>query len=261
MSRLLLLGIGGPATVAVWTPAQPTTNGGVLPHTWFYAGQAQQWEENTKVTPATDDGDPVGAATNQGSDGYDILQAAVLVRPTLKLNILNSLPIWRYDGGDSIVGAFAGGAISQPYTMMVVSQLAVVAVNDNSFRLVIDGDDVTHRGSIFQNAATLPDTWAVTCGVTLATATATEANWDIFTVLANGAASRFRRNGISLAAGDAGAHTLDGLRLGSRYDGTASFWIGDIAEVLIYASNLSDADKNQIGQYLATKYSLSWTDI
>ena len=35
----------------------------------------------------------------------------------------------------------------------------------------------------------------------------------------------------------------------------------DIYEVLIYDSNLSNADKNEVGNYLATKYTLSWTAI
>jgi hypothetical protein len=35
----------------------------------------------------------------------------------------------------------------------------------------------------------------------------------------------------------------------------------DMVELIAYDANLSDADKNQVGQYLATRYGLSWTSI
>lgn len=242
----------------VWTPATPTTGGGALPHTWFYTGQAQQWEENTKVTLATDDGDPVGAMTNQGSDGYDILQGTSLLRPTLKLNILNSNPVWRFDGGDWLRGAFAGGALSQPITAFVVSMLTAVAAGDLIGRVMFDGDDATNRIQLYKTST--GNLWSMYAGTVVSNGAAND-SWNIWTFLANTASSIAYKNGISQIVGNIGTKTIDGLTFGDDNTGGASGWKGDIAELLIYSVNLSTADKNQVGQYLATKYNISYTAI
>ena len=61
-------------------------------------------------------------------------------------------------------------------------------------------------------------------------------------------------------SGNAGANGMSEFTIGS-WRGGLFYWDGDIAEVIIYDSNLSDADKNEVGGYLATKYGLSWTAI
>ena len=45
----------------------------------------------------------------------------------------------------------------------------------------------------------------------------------------------------------------------SRVTPGANFWNGDICEVLVYDTNLSVADINLIGPYLATKWGITWT--
>lgn len=253
-----LSGIAG--SIVVWTPASATTDGGVLPHTWQYALASILYQDSGKTTPVTADGDPVGAAVNQGSDIYDIVQATSGAKPTYKTGILNGQPVLRFDGGDSLIGAFAGGAISQPYTIFVVSQLSAGAVNDNNTHFLTDGNDATNRAGVFKNAGTTPDSWALFAGANLVGGNS-DSDWNIWTILPNGASSQFWDSGVSEASGNAGANSIDGLAVGARYDGTASWWIGDIAEVLIYTGNLSTADKNQVAQYLSTKYAIAYTPI
>ena len=53
---------------------------------------------------------------------------------------------------------------------------------------------------------------------------------------------------------------MNGLTLGANYLGGAQM-LGYIAEIIIYDANLSDADKNEVGNYLATRYALAYTDI
>ena len=241
----------------LWTPASPTTDGAVSPHTWHYAGSGGLWQESGKTTPAVSDGDAIGASENQGSDSHDIVQATSANKPTLKLNILNGQPVYRVDGTDYLQGAF-GGALGQPFTIFLVAALDAGAVNDGLRHNAIDGDDVTNRIIMRQNPDGT-DFWNVYAGGHLSNGNS-DANWNLWTALINGASSELWFSGISAVTGNAGAMNPDGLSLGAAYNG-ATQWVGDISEVLIYDPNLSTADMNQVGQYLATKYGLSWTAI
>lgn len=110
----LVPGLGATAAAAAWTPASPTTGGGVLPHTWHDPAVAN-YQDSGLTTPSLTDGDPTGGNTNQGTDAHSIIQATAGAKPTLKLNILNGKPVWRLDGGDFLQGNFAGGVLAQPY--------------------------------------------------------------------------------------------------------------------------------------------------
>ena len=252
-ARRVLLGAPG----IRWTPASPTSDGGVLPHTWHYAGSPQLYTDAAKTMVASSDGDFVYVSTNQGSDTHDIVQATAGNRPTLKLNIVNGKPVFRLDGTDGLQGAF-GAALTQPFTLCIVAQLGAGCANDNSLYVLSDGDDAINAVYIGKTSAGDPDRFYFHAGTAQYGGAANE-NWNIWTALLNGASSGLWHNGISQVQANAGAYVMDGLTLGQRNPGDYD-WIGDIAEYLIYDSDLSDADKDQIGHYLATKYGLSWTN-
>lgn len=241
-----------------WTPASATTNGGVLPHTWLYP-DAGLFQDSGLTTPAVADGDPVGGWTNQGSDAYSVTQATGANKPTLKLNIKNGQPILRFDGGDWLQGAFSGGIITQPNSYFLVAKLADAAVNDNLYHAIVGGDDSARRIYVYQRGLNVPDAWSVFAGAELVGG-ASDGNWNVWTILANGGSSQFWLNGISEATGNIGNQGLDGLTVGAQFN-FLNQWIGDTAEILFYSVNLSDADKNQVGQYFASKYAITYTDI
>ncbi len=51
------------------------------------------------------------------------------------------------------------------------------------------------------------------------------------------------------------------FRLGSGGAGSGSFYNGTLAEIMIYHRELSNAEVNQIANYLATKWGITWTNI
>ena len=257
MLRAGVLGGGGVAPPA-WTPASTTTDGGISPHTWLYP-DVGLYQNLAGTTPAVSDGDVVGNWTNQGSDASAFVQNTADYMPLLKLNIVNGQSVLRFDGvNDYLVGSFTGG-ISQPSTLFVVAQLAAGSVNDGAIHAIIDGDDSSRESRVIQYSGVNPDAWRITAGTAL-TGGDSDGNWNIWTVLWNGATSQFWLNGLSEASGNAGAEAPNGLTIGAQYN-VAVPWSGDIAEILWYPGNLSDADKNEVGQYLATKYALSYTPI
>lgn len=257
-SALMLLGKGGAA--AAWTPDSPTDDGGVSPHTYFDLVNGL-YQDSAKTTAVASDGDVVGAEENQGSDTYDVVQATTANKPLYKTGILNGEPMLLFDGVDDyLAGAFAGGLISQPITAFVVAQLASGRVNNNAGYNIIDGDDTTNRLVIFKGATGSPDTWEIFAGSTLVGSVAVDANAHILCAIFNGASSELIVDGASHATGNAGTKGIDGLSVG-RYPGGSGYWSDYIGKRLIYEGDLSTADKNQVGNFLADFYGLTWTDI
>jgi hypothetical protein len=242
--------------LAGWDPLAGTAYGSEIPHTWLYP-DIGLWLDAGKTLPALLDGDAVYTQENQGSDVSDFVQAVAGSRPLLKHNVVNGCSVLRYDGSDWLRGAFAG-ALTQPFTVFAVAQLAASEINDNDYHEIMDGNDV-NRFSMFQNAGTTPDRWGIYGGATL-TGNVTTANWFIWTVIGNGGASAFYLNGVLENSGAAGANNPNGLTIGASNTG-ASDWIGDIAELLIYDVLLSTADLNEVGMALAAKYDLAYTVI
>jgi len=251
----VLLGGGG----ARWDPSQPT-GGGVSAEHWYRSDQGL-WQD-AGVTPAVLDADPVGRWHDLTANADHVNQAVVARKPTLRLAVLNGHPVVRAASGNLLVGAFTnGGALTQPFTVFAVAMLAAAAVDDGVNRAIFDGDDNANRMTLFQRAAGAPDDWGWYGGQAL-NGGVTDSNWHIWTCRANGALFRVWKNGVSEMAGNGGAHVPDGITIFSaRATGGDHPWIGDAAEIIIYDSDLSDADKNQVGRYLATRYGLAYTDI
>lgn len=250
------------ATPVAWTPASPTTDGGVSAEHWYRSDDAYQ--DAARTTPVASDGDVVGNWTDLTANADHVSQATTGNKPTWQNGVgdqLNGHPVILFDGIDDYLrGAFTtGGALSQPFTVFIVAKLDALAVNDGSNRFVFDGDDGVNRALGGTNATPNPDTWRISAGASV-NGSASDSNWNMWLCLFNGASSQFWHNGISEASGNAGGNVIDGLTMGNGATGGVP-WLGPVIECVIYDSNLSNADKNEVGNYLATRYGLSWTAI
>ena len=58
------------------------------------------FQDSAKTTPATSDGDVIGAWEDQSGNGNDALQGTTVNKPVLKLSIVNSRPVVRFDGAN-----------------------------------------------------------------------------------------------------------------------------------------------------------------
>lgn len=237
-----------------WTPAQATTDGGVSPEHWYDAGAGTY--QSAGGAAAENDGDVVGQWQDQATAAVHVAQGTADNKPLLKLNILNGQPVLRFDGANDVLSsAFTvGGVLSQPFTIFAVAKID--DAEDNAFNVLTDGDDTTNR--CFSGKKN-NNNWMIHSGVDIE-GSAADTSWNIWCMLFHGASSQFWHDGSSEASGDAGADAPDGFSVGAQTNQLYA-WDGDIAEIIIYDSNLSDADKNEIGQYLAEKYGLSWSDI
>lgn len=242
--------------VRAWTPSFATDDGGALPEHW-YPADGTLWQD-AGLTPVTSVGDVVGRMEDRAVSADHINQAVVANKPTLQAGP-NSTAAIRFDGtNDYLQGAFTtGGSIAQPTTIFVVACLDTVATNDNITRVLVDGDDAGNRQFIYKANVTDPDEWRISAGSSVSSSTSATDDWIIWTVVFDGADSFAWNNGLLLCAGSAGANAIDGLTVGTN-QGLTAYWDGDVAEVLIYAEALSTRDRNQVGQYLGTKYGLAF---
>ena len=187
-------------------------------------------------------------------------QAASGNRPTWQDAELNGEPVLRFDGSDDYLqGAFTtGGQINQPNTVFAVAKMDSSRVSDDDYTYLLDGDDVNRRHCLYKSGS--PDEWAYYAGSAQYGGTP-NANWNIWCMVFNGSGSELWHNGVSVLTGNCGTAAMDGLTAGSGYNQGTQLWYGDIAEIVIYDAELSDADKNEVGGYLADRYNLSWSDI
>jgi len=199
----------------------------------------------------------VGAWEDKTANEDDVTQGTADNKPTLQTNELNGEPTLRFDGSnDYLQGAFTtGGALTQPFTLLAVAELTSTG---SVYRYITDGDDASNRMVSGQRD---DGDWWIYPGSPALAGDPSDTNWNIWTVVYNGLSSQIWLNGVSEVSGEAGTDEADGLTVGGSYTGAASWWLGDIAEIIIYDSELNTADKNEVGNYMADRYNLSYSDI
>lgn len=176
--------------------------------------------------------------------GDAVTQAVAGSQPVYAATAQNGHAGMQFDGtADYLQGAYTiGGALSQPFSVFAVAQLDVSEVNDNGRNALIDGDDSTNRMLAYKLELTTPDQWSIYAGTAAVSGNAGNSNWNIWSILWNGASSQFWHNGISQATGNPGADNADGLIIGADRIGT-SWWEGYVNSVIICDPSLSDADR------------------
>jgi hypothetical protein len=161
--------------------------------------------------------------------------------------------VGRYNGtSHHLRGAYtSGGALSQPFSVYAVAQLA--GVDTGAGRYIVDGFN-SARMIVGQLAAT-PDKWWIYAGTILQSAIASNSNWNIWSVLFNGASGQFWHNGTSLAAGGVGADNATGITIGTDSSEGGGRWLGDIATIAI-AENHDTTARQAVEAVLGSYWSV-----
>jgi hypothetical protein len=206
----------------------------------------------------------VSAWTDSSGKGNNAAQADPTLAPTLVTNAINSKPVLRFDGVDDYLDVADSDSIS-------------IAGDITTFFVVKFDDFATFRAVWAKTSSNLPgpNDWyalpgsgiprayrgdgtgqnlgTVDGGVALPAGSYLIAGWDMAgTNLTHYLAAQATHNGpITATLGDADTP----LRIGTRDDFVTKMK-GDIAEILIYDSALSAADRTAVVDYLANKYNI-----
>jgi len=191
----------------------------------------------------------------KGAD--NVTQATAANQPLFTASAQNGHAGMTFDGtNDFLQGAFTnGGALSQPYSVFALAKLDATQVNDDVYRLLVDGDDSSNRMIIGQDAADTPDAWRIYAGSALSSGTS-NSNVLIWSVVFNGVSSQFWNNAVSQASGDAGAQNADGLTVGSRYLNAQEPWKGIIGTLAIADPAFNDTDRQAVQVILNTYWAV-----
>lgn len=223
----------------------------------------------TDVTPASADADPVGYWPDQSGQANHLTQATAGFRPLYKTAIQNGLPVLRLDGSDdrmetaSLLGSALFGA--QAATVFAVQKQT--GSNANNTTICWESTASTNRALIH---ATYSDViyFDYPSDSGGRTSVAQPGGWDdawqtLCCVRGTVTSSIYARS-VSLATGTP-AGSLDtaasNVLVAGAYRSAANstysiFFQGDIGELLIYNTALSDADRQSVESYLNARWAV-----
>lgn len=225
--------------------------GGMLPFSPLSIPGLALWLDASRLTLA--DLDPVTTWPDLSGNGRDASQATAAKKPTFIANGQNGKGVVRFDGVDDWLQALF--TLNQPTEIFSVHR----------YRSARVGDDTAFDGSVALNTMRLFRGDATTYGFAQMYAGAvgprndavTVEQWHLYRCLFNGASSEMSVDSGTAATGDPGAGNGGGVTLGSTAAGAAGFGPVDIAEILLYDSALSTANRQKVEAYLKQRWGIA----
>ena len=200
------------------------------------------WADASKITGLNDD-DYVTTWTDASGNSNDVTQATESKKPKYKTNILNSLPVVRFDGSDILSGTLS---LKQPHTIFVVGKTN----NTSAYHTF-----VRHSLIILSN---VNNAYWGAYGINLVQSSGQTINaFKAITVRARGynAVDLYTNDSADVTNTDGTAYRSETLALGQWND--TYYLNGDIAEVLLYDNALSSDNVTVVNNYLSKKYNIT----
>ena len=167
----------------------------------------------------------------------------------------------QFDGQDEFLrsdGAWTPGDLSD-VTILIVAQVVEPNFAPATIDTVIDG---ATKGNFFFMRPDLTPSTAMIAGSSAAIVDGPyNTNTHIYAIHFNSSGNdKFWKAGGKEGEGEVGNFDFDGVTLGAT-SASGSFFTGNIYEVIVYSDLKSDDDLNLVGNYLSTKWDLSWVPI
>lgn len=218
-------------------------------HLWL---KADGLVYNTGTTQATD-GQTVETWVDASGEGNDAVQATSGNRPTFQTNEINGLPCLRFDSGrpDFMAGTIAvvGGAV----TVFVISK----RTSGNACYVDLSPDGGNNQNGFIHYSEATVEKIEINGGGACSYSNAST-SWQYKGTRHLTADRQTYLDGVSQDT-DTTSLTLATTtvyRIGRFYLGDIYPLNGDIAEIIVYNSSLSDPDMASVHAYLADKYGL-----
>jgi len=223
------------------------------------------------TTPVTSDGDPVGGWVKSGGQ-FQAGQSTGSRRPQYKTNVINGLSVVRFDGSDDFMGM---GAFGKPasFTIICVVVRSTLAGRRYAFGSASGGTGgFNNWGWLFSDSSNDPANprFAISIGGT------TNSQWqtddahfvsDVPILITQRYATGntigdCKVDGVAapVTSSQTAANTNSGspavFSLGRKGSHDTRFWLGDIAEFMVYDAALSDGDIADLEATLITKWAI-----
>ena len=212
-------------------------------------------------------GSTVSQWADQSGSGTHAVQATSTSQPTLVSGVVNSKPAVRFDGVNDFLN----------FTLPVNGLSGATIVLVSSAAQDIDGDwngvasapifwnETASWGALhlspFQRLVKFRFGTGQTSNLNTYTRPVTiNAGWSLTTAIKNGTTESLYGNSVLVLSQGGKLSTLANIRdtaaLGQGYNDN-TYFPGDIAEVLVYTRTLTDTERQQVEQYLLTKYAIT----
>lgn len=221
------------------------------------------WLDASDTSTITQSAGAVSQWDDKSGNNYHATQGTGANQPTTNTRTINSRNVIDFDGNDFF--DLPAGLI----TILNSSNfdIFVVAATDSTttFQHIIGGRDISTADVRFGvMAAYNSNTAQAMCNpiYTPSSKTVTkDTNQHVFGGTRTGAVVNSYYDGGALGGNAAAANVnMNVLRIGQTGINTAYF-DGRIAELVVYNSSLSNANKNIVGNYLSSKWNTPWTNI
>lgn len=194
------------------------------------------------------DNDAIGTWNDSSGNSNNATQAVAGSKPTYKTNIINSLPVARCDGGDTMT-LTSSISLSSAYTLYALGKRATsqvwtpVANGTATTVLMVSNDNNAYVIDDAGGSGSLAYTGAAGNIVT---------RWHRSAV---GSTNKFAATGMSEAnVGITGAITISEMLARSV---TTHFTTGDFAEILLWNVELTAPQMTQVETYLSAKWGVA----
>jgi len=219
----------------------------------------QFWVKADQI-PALVDGDPISTWSDQSGNGRD-LTATGVPRPTYNTAIVNGKPIARFDGVTNVMTGSSSVTGTGARTVFIVMKSATTSITGmfglNTEAVPANGADWIMSPDISIRVNGGNRVFTVNTGTTafhvLTMSHAAAANVTAVSAWMDGTAlTQSSTTALAINTGTAGQ------TLGDTLD--QAIWSGDVAEVIVYNTELSAGNRAGIHSYIQDKYAITVSD-
>lgn len=210
------------------------------------------------------DGDPVASWADLSPTGANVSTGTASEQPTYKTGILNGLPVVRFDGGDFLDAGMTAYQMVNASTGEWTAFAVALSNLSTGTPGIVTGDPVSTGGSrvaqFLRYSSLTPQSIAWSGAVTdSGPAVASSGVFRIDEAVRTATTlERFVNAGTDGATTATSPQTAaNRIGVGGGTLSTRGSWNGDIAEVLIYNTALSSADRTAVRDYLADKWGVT----
>jgi len=215
------------------------------------SGSLQLWLRADAVTGLAD-GNAVAVWPDSSAYSHDAIQTGPTLQPLYKINIQNGRPVVRFDGTNDFIDATA--VLSQPIVVFAVQTIDRVggghvgsfdSINSGFPRIYFAWIQTVEKLHIYAGVGLYGDL----------AGSALPRPMRAYSILYNGISSALWVNAATMGTGNAGSWSTNGFRIGSTTGGSENCKC-DYGEFIVFATGLSDADRQRVERYLLRKWGL-----
>lgn len=221
------------------------------------------WLDPTDTSTITESSGSVSLVADKSGSGNNASQPTGANQPTTGTHTINSLNVLKYDGtNDSLIlpAGLLGYHNQTTGTIFMVCVANTFSVDRHIWSGVNGASNnlfaQTRGSNLVRFRAASSGSGGTNLSVSMSSGQVV-----IFTTRKDSGTLRPYANGVPLTTQSSGQSALTDFWIGNNALFPTQAWDGTIGDSIIYQDTLNATDCNLVGNYLATKYGTSWTNI